>query len=70
MRWLLMDVGCAECRMGWDPLVEVIDTFTSVDDARTRAERLREIRRGWQPREDGGVYEDSGQGGFEIIPIL
>lgn len=63
MTWLLVDVGCAECRMR-EPLVNVIGLYNSVAEAKEAA-----VPSHWRDRDDGGAYSVDTDGGYEILPV-
>lgn len=67
--WLLIDVGCAECR-GWDtpPLVRILSTHATAEDAKLAAEA--EVRNpAWKPHPQGGEFYGFGSGDIWVVPI-
>jgi hypothetical protein len=68
MNWLLLNIGCAECAGGWEPLVNSVEVLPSVEAAKALAEEA-DGKTLWRGRDDGGCYEHSGSGGWEIVPL-
>lgn len=71
MKWLALEVDCAECAGGFEQLIINRRVYDSLEEAKAGEEPFGRSYDGeWHEREEGGgVYSHSSSGGIEIIPL-
>lgn len=70
MSYVLLDIGCAECR-GWveeEPLVEAVTYHASLDDAKAHVTQQGNTGK-WYPHPLGGEFLPSGSGDLWAAPV-
>ena len=67
--YVLLDIGCAECRMGWyEPLVESLRFFATLEDAQAAVEAL-DVTGAWRDHPVGGIVYGHTSGDYWIAPV-